>query len=127
MKMAIHSVSSKVAKDAYLAQIKSFTARAAVAKKSLLFSGSSSSTPGPSSSAQARQQTQEAKAQASLAMLKQTRQQLHETEAVGIDTVNHLAAQSDQIKKTKGNVEEVNANLSHSNKLLNKMNQWFRG
>jgi methylthioribose-1-phosphate isomerase len=129
MKMEIHSVSGKAAKDSYNAKMTSFNTRVAAAKKALLFSGSASaaSASGVGNSAQARQQTQEEKQAASLEVLKKARQQLAETEAVGVNTVNELAKQQDQIKKSRDNMEEVNSNLHHSNKLLNKMSQWWRG
>lgn len=128
MKMEIHSVSGKAAKDAYNAKMTSFNTRVAAAKKALLFSGSASAaSSGVGNGAVARQQTQEEKQAASLEVLKKARQQLAETEAVGVNTVNELAKQQDQIKKSRENMEEVNSGLHHSNKLLNKMSQWWRG
>lgn len=129
MKMEIHSVAGKPAKDAYNAKITTFKTRVAAAKKSLLFSGSSSAAAASSgsSSLAARQQSQEEKQAASLEVLKKSRQQLAETEATGVSTVNELDKQNNQIKKSRENMDEVKSNLNHSNKLLNKMSQWFRG
>jgi chromosome segregation ATPase len=130
MKLEIHSVSAKAQKDAYNAKIASFRTRVAAAKKALLFSGSAAAAAGGSAnmgSLAQRQQTQEDRRAAQLETLKKANAQLAETEAVGINTVNELAKQGEQIKKTRDNVDEVNQNLNHSNKLLNKMSQWWRG
>jgi len=126
MKMEIHSCGTKAEKDKYNAKIKEFQGRIAAARKGLLFSGSSGSS-SSSSAASARIQSTEEKQAASLEVLKKARQQLAETEAIGTSTVENLAKQNEQIKKSKENVREINSNLSHSNKLLNKMSQWWRG
>jgi chromosome segregation ATPase len=129
MKMEIHSVSSKAKKDEYNAKIKTYNTRVAAAKKALLFSGSSGAAAagGPNADVRARQQTAEEKQAASLEVLKKARAQLAETEQVGVSTVEALSSQEEQIRKSRQNMEEVNSNLNHSNKLLNKMSQWWRG
>lgn len=124
MKMEIHSVGSKSAKDAYNAKITEFKNRVAAARKAQLMGSASS---GPSSSMHAKQQSQEERQAASLAMLKKSQQQLHETEVIGAETAATLASQTEQIKKQRETMTEVNADLSHSNKLLNKMQKWWRG
>ena len=130
MKMEIHSVGGKAAKDAYNAKIRSFQTRVAAAKKAVLFSGSASAAAaggGPNADIRARQQTAEEKQAASLEVLKKARAQLAETEQVGVSTVEALSSQEEQIKKSRQNMEEVNSNLHHSNGQLNKMSQWCRG
>jgi len=131
MKLEIHSVAGKAQKDAYNQKIASFRTRVAAAKKALLFSGSAAAAAAaggaPAGSLAARQQTQEERQAAQLETLRKARAQLAETEAVGVNTVQELAKQGEQIKKTRDNMDEVNQNLNHSNKLLNKMSQWWRG
>jgi len=124
MKIEIHSVAGKAAKDGYNAKIKEFQTRVATAKKGLLFSGAASASAG---SLAARQQTNEQKENQNLEILKKARQQLAETEEVGVATVTTLHDQTNQMKKIKGNTTEVVDSLNHSNKLLNKMSQWWRG
>jgi len=131
MKMEIHSVSGKAAKDAYNEKIAKFKTRVAAAEKSLLFSGSAGAAAAsggavPGSLA-ARAQTQEEKHAASMKLLKQSAAQLHETEIVGQNTVENLAKQGEQIRNTQDKTNEINSNLSRSNQLLNKMSQWWRG
>jgi len=132
MKMEIHSGPTKAAKDGYNAKINAFKTRVATAKKALLFSGSSSAAAaaagnGPNAGAYARQQSAEEKQAETLAILQAARRQLAETEDVGVSTVNELQKQQEQIQKSRQNMEEVNSGLNHSNKLLNKMSQWWRG
>ena len=129
MNMEIHTVPS-ASKTKYKEKIASFKLRVDAAKKTLLFSGSASAAAaagGANGGMYAKQQSMEEKQAASLEVLKKSRQQLAETEATGINTVNELEKQNNQIKKTRVNTQEINADLSHSNKLLNKMSQWWRG
>jgi len=99
MKMEIHSVAGKAAKDGYNAKIKEFQTRVATAKKGLLFSGAASASAG---SLAARQQTNEQKENQNLEILKKkARQQLAETEEVGVATVTTLHDQTNQMKKNQ--------------------------
>lgn len=129
MKMEVHGVGNKQQKDAYNAKIANFNTRIAAAKKSLLFSGSSSAAAASSgaSTIAAHQQSQAERSQQSLEVLKKARQQLAETEQIGTETVTNLAKQTEQIKGMAEKTRDVNSGLSHSNKLLNKMSQWWRG
>jgi len=67
------------------------------------------------------------KNQQSLEILKKAHAQLAETEEVGVNVLSNLAEQKDTIKHTQGNLRQVNNDLSHSNKLLNRMGKWWRG
>jgi len=130
MGMEIHSVAQKAKKDEYQAKIKQFQARAAAGRKALLFQGASGSAAGAGGAGAqiaAKQASAEEKQQASLAVLQRARQQLAETEAIGVETVQHLDAQNKQLASQKEKMVEINSNLNHSNKLLNKMSQWWRG
>ncbi len=61
-----------------------------------------------------------------LALLKQAQRELQESEDSGKDTLNHLDQQTARIRSTHNNVRTINQKLSYSDRLLNKMNQWFR-
>jgi len=61
------------------------------------------------------------------AMLDASRKQLEETEQVSQAVMVGLAEQKDKIQASIGKVDEINDDLSAANKLLNKMNKWWRG
>eukprot|EP00808_Paulinella_micropora_P017355 g48140.t1 len=63
----------------------------------------------------------------SLEVLKKARQQLHETEQVGLETLEHLGKQREVILNATQNAKEVNSNLATSNRLLTRMGKWWRG
>ena len=59
-------------------------------------------------------------------ILNQSRNQLFETEEVGINIINNLDKQYDTIKNCQKNTNNVNNNMLTSNHLLNKMKSIFR-
>ncbi len=69
----------------------------------------------------------EKKQQDSLDMLIKSRQTLHETLSVAAETSAELAKQNEKTKNMKAKMEDINADLKHSNSLLNKMSRWWRG
>lgn len=62
----------------------------------------------------------------SLLMLKQSLAQLHQSEEIGIDTLQRLEQDKEKLKRVRENIAETQQSLSFSNKLLNKMKSWFR-
>ena len=121
MKIEIHSVSNKAKKDEYLAKISQYNTQLAKYRKSLLTGAGSGST------LKSTNKTSEQRSQDSLELLKKSNQQLAETEAVGIDTLQHLGKQRETIQNSRNKLKETNDNLTYSNKLLNRMNKWWRG
>lgn len=63
----------------------------------------------------------------SIRILKVTRSQITDSEAIGIHTLNSLLGQNQQIKKQSAKLAEANSELGHSNQVLNKMGRWWRG
>jgi phage terminase Nu1 subunit (DNA packaging protein) len=60
-----------------------------------------------------------------LQTLMRARQQLAEIETVGVETVAELQRQKKVVIDVRGGVAEIQSELDHSNKLLNKMrNAW---
>jgi hypothetical protein len=62
----------------------------------------------------------------SLQILQECVQQLHKTEEIALDTHSKLKQQTEQIQNANKKVDTTNQNLSFSNKLLGRMNKWWR-
>lgn len=60
-------------------------------------------------------------------MLMESRKVLQETEEVAINTMMDLAAQREKIQQATNSTKELNDDLTASNKILNRMNKWWRG
>lgn len=118
MKMEVHSLHDNVEKNEYNEMIKRYVVRIALARRAMLFDRVDAIT---------KQRAPLDKSSANLKILQQTSRQLHDTEQVAVSTVELLVHQSEQITKSRNNMADVNANLNHANKLLNKMRQWYRG
>eukprot|EP01083_Nonionella_stella_P154817 499323_1 len=69
---------------------------------------------------------QQSSHQRSMAVLKQSQRQLAETEELAVDTATSVRLQSEQIDKMAGQVDTINDDLSYSNKVLTRMNKWWR-
>jgi len=69
--------------------------------------------------------TQTQKSFDSIGSLKQSLQSLNNSEEIGQNTINHLAKQKEKQTKVKGNLEEINASLKQSNKILNKLSSFW--
>ncbi len=59
-------------------------------------------------------------------ILKQSLDQLLETEKVGQSTLDELSMQEDTIKRCTTSIKGTNSGLDVGNKLLNKMRSWWR-
>ncbi len=62
----------------------------------------------------------------SSSILKQSLDQLLETEKVGQSTLDELSMQEDTIKRCTMSIKETKSGLDVGNKLLNKMRSWWR-
>jgi predicted Fe-Mo cluster-binding NifX family protein len=62
----------------------------------------------------------------SLQLLKEANATLVDTEEVGVSTLNALQQQGTKIKQMKSNTQTINHDLSFANKIMNKLNQWFK-
>ena len=62
----------------------------------------------------------------SSSILKQSLDQLLETEKVGQSTLDELSMQEDTIKKCTMSIKETKSGLDVGNNLLNKMRSWWR-
>jgi hypothetical protein len=60
-------------------------------------------------------------------ILKPAHSQLIDIISVAESTLSELRSQNERVKTINDNAVEVRANLDHSNKLVNKMNRWWRG
>lgn len=119
IKIEIHSVSNQEKKDGYLSKIQQYNTLLAKYRKSLLTSSITIN--------HGNNKTSEQRSQESLALLQKSNQQLAETEAIGIDTLQHLGKQRETIQASIDKLKKTNDNLTLSNKLLNRMNRWWRG
>lgn len=121
MKIELHSVTNKAKKDDYIIKMQTYNRILAKHKKTVLTSSTSSmnGTRAPLSATEKNQQ--------SLEVLKKAHAQLAETEEVGVGVLSNLAKQKETIRRTQGNVEGVNSQLTYSNKLVNRMGKWWRG
>lgn len=63
---------------------------------------------------------------ASLEALRRARAQLHQTETVATQTTHLLAAQREQIQRVKAKTEQIDTDLSVSQRLLTKLRSWWR-
>ncbi len=118
MKIEIVTVTEKARKDGYIAKMNEYNAMLNKFRKQAL---------GGSSASVRANQTQEQRGEQSLEALRKAQAQLYETEQIGVNTLENLNKQKETIKNTKKNTEEINQNLSYSNKLLNRMGKWWRG
>ncbi len=59
-------------------------------------------------------------------ILKQSLTELHNTEKIGLDTINHLHEQSESINRMTTKTQKINNDMTHSSKLLTKMKSIFR-
>jgi 23S rRNA pseudoU1915 N3-methylase RlmH len=59
-------------------------------------------------------------------MLEDSYKQLLESETVATGTMTELAIQRQKLQKITAHVEDVNGDLGIANRLLNKMNAWWR-
>lgn len=66
------------------------------------------------------------RSQQSLEVLQASHRQLLETEEVGNGIIQNLDQQKETILHTQGNLQEINSEANHSNKLLTKMSKWWR-
>jgi len=126
MKIEIHSISNRQQKDGYIAQMSEFQKQINRYKKQLL-TCRPANLPSPDKSTQQSLAQKEQGQYDSLERLKQARQQLAQAEEQGINTLQNLAKQKETIQHTRSNLQESNQQLSYGNKLLNRMNQWWRG
>jgi predicted AlkP superfamily phosphohydrolase/phosphomutase len=62
-----------------------------------------------------------------MAALKEAQRNLVESEQVTTGIMTNLAEQKEKLQKASGNVDNINDDLNSANKLLNKMNKWWRG
>lgn len=59
--------------------------------------------------------------------LEESRRQLAETEAVAVDTTASLHAQRNQMDNVRKNVNEIDSQMSHTDRILTRMSKWWRG
>ncbi len=59
-------------------------------------------------------------------ILKQSLNELQNTEKIGIDTINHLQEQHDTINRMTNKTQKINKDMGYSSKLLTKMKSIFR-
>jgi len=118
MNVEVHTITNKQRKTDVQNKIKGFRQIIDEHKHTLLVSGGKSRVPITDS---------EAQQQDSLDKLKAARQQLTDTEAVGTDTLGHLAVQRDTIQKGRANTKEIRAEMGRSSNLITKMSKWWRG
>ena len=62
-----------------------------------------------------------------LVTLQLANRQLHESIAIGDETTHLLNAQHRQVVNTRSRLQELQEELSWSNKLLTRMSRWWRG
>jgi superfamily II DNA helicase RecQ len=124
LKAELPGITNKAKKDEVLKKMNEYKDLMGKIKRALLTGrmdgDGSSSSAGDS-------MTSDQKASDGLEKLRAARSELAETEAVGADTLDRLGKQKEQIKKVGQNTKEINTQLSYSNKLLNRMSQWWRG
>lgn len=122
MKIEVHSVSNKAKKDEYVLKMSQYQRQIDKTRRTLLTTRQDGTTQGtdPRVSATAANER-------GLEVLQRARAQLAETEETGVNIMNNLATQKETIARTQNNMNKVNQDLSHSNKLLNRMSKWWRG
>jgi hypothetical protein len=133
MMMELNHHVKQTERDLYNHKIKDFKARIHLSERKLLLARPNDKhhhhPPSSSSISIAMDQQEKKQEQAqknSLAILNQLQKTLAETEQVATSTLTELTEQKNTIASSKQNMSEISSNLNHSNKLLNKMNQWFR-
>ncbi len=126
LKLGVHSIQDRTEKEEIQRRLKVCETQVASINKTLLMNTRTSQLSSNQHAFYTRLETPEEKQAASLNILKKARQQLAETELVGVSTVTALAEQHSQIKKIKANTEEINDDLKHSNSLLNRMMRCWR-
>jgi len=124
MKIEVVSISDKGRKQEVVAKMNGYKEKVAVYRKTLLLSGGSS---GGGGGGRGAERTDDQKAANSLDVLNKARQQLIESQEVGNNVMGNLAQQRETINRSTAKVQEVNQNLSYSNKLLTRMGKWWRG
>ena len=120
MKIELHASANRAKKDDYILNIQTYQRHIAKHKRTLLTTSSTTTTTtrAPITATQ--------KNKHSLDTLQKARAQLAETEQIGVEVLSRLDEQRETIQRTQGNLREVNGDLSHSNKLLNRMGKWWR-
>jgi paraquat-inducible protein B len=111
--MQFRIAASSAQKQKYLAQLRPLEQRIQDEERKLLV-GNAKQTPAD---------TMESK---SLARLHDALKMLHESESVAADTMTQLVSQGETLKKTNLNMKTIGDDLGDSNKLLNRMNTFWR-
>jgi len=62
-----------------------------------------------------------------LSILQSSLKQLNQCEDLSRNTMTNLQKQGEKIKESREKAEKINEKMSTSNKLLNKLQQWWRG
>jgi len=123
IQLDLYSMMDKSLKDKYMEKIREYQEKVNQARKNNLVGGKSNIS-NITSNNENDIETEQMK---QLDMLQNSLRKLYQCEDDGINTLKNLNDQGEKIKAMKPKLQKVDNDLNRSNRLLDRMKQWWRG
>ncbi|AYV87113.1 MAG: hypothetical protein Sylvanvirus26_3 [Sylvanvirus sp.] len=119
MKINIITICNKTEKEEYLKKMKQYQLEIEKYRKHLLTENGKICSSSTCSITQHKEEV-------SLDILRKAQSELTKTEAIGVEILKNLQGQTDVMKHTQKNLEEINGQLNFVSKTLYKLGKWWR-